>query len=142
MSYVKLLLILGLFLPVTAFAQEDLGDFVSPKILNANFRRVGLELSSTEVKHAQQYANSPVSQLNADSQTVIKGVFDFVLEYETKYYRWDNSVFAEYAKTKLKPANQPADTNETADKILFSTNYTQKIWNFEVNCLFLHLRAE
>ncbi|MBP5534400.1 MAG: DUF3078 domain-containing protein [Alphaproteobacteria bacterium] len=131
MFYVRLLLILGLLLPAVAVAQEAQEGTFSPKVLNANFRRIGLDLSSTEVRHAQQYANSPVSQLNADSQTVVKGVFDFVLEYETNSFRWDNSAFAEYAKTKLKPADQPADTNESADKILFSTNYTQKIWDFE-----------
>ena len=90
-----------------------------------------MDIFSTEVRHSQQYANSPISQLNSDSQTVVKGVFDFVLEYETNAFRWDNAAYAEYAKTKLKPAVGPADTNETADKILFSTNYTQKIWDFD-----------
>lgn len=134
MFYVKLLLILGLLLPAVAMAEEapkSEAGIMTPTVLNANFRRIGLDLSSTEVRHSQNYANSPVSQLSADSQTVVKGVFDFVLEYETNYFRWDNSVFAEYAKTKLKPENQPADTNESADKILFSTNYTQKIWDFD-----------
>ena len=133
MFYVKLLLILGLLLPAVAVAQEaqEEAGVMTPTVLNANFRRIGLDLSSTEVRHSTQYANSPVSQLNSDSQTVVKGVFDFVLEYETNYFRWDNGAYAEYARTKLKPADQPADTNETADKILFSTNYTQKIWDFD-----------
>ena len=134
MSYTKLLLFLGLLIPAVAVAQEtttEQSNVMTPTVLNANFRRVGLELSSTEVRHSQDYANSSITQLNADSQTVVKGVFDFALEYETQHFRWDNSVFAEYAKTKLKPANQPADTNESADKILLSTNYTQKIWDFE-----------
>ena len=134
MFYLKLLLILGLLLPTAALAQEVAGSedgLFTPTLLNANFRRIGLDLSSTEVKHAPEYANSPISQLNSDSQTVVKGVFDFVLEYETKKFRWDNGAYAEYAKTKLKPADQPADTNESADKILFTTNYTQKIWDFD-----------
>ena len=50
--------------------------------LRANFRRVALEMSSTEVKNADLYVDSPHSQLSADSKTMIKGVFDFVLEYE------------------------------------------------------------
>ena len=131
MKLLKLLLITALFTPAIALAQEDESAFFEPNTLKLNVRRIGLELSSTDVKNAEYYEASPVSQLNADSQTVVKGVLDTVLEYETPYFRWDNSVYAEYAKTKLKPANEPADTNESADKILFSTNYTQKIWDLE-----------
>lgn len=100
-----------------------------PSTLKANFRRLGLELSSTQVKHSDQYQNSSISALNADSQTVVKGVFDFVMEYGKGDIHWDNSVFAEYAKTKLKPSDGPTDTNETADKILLSTNYTHKMFS-------------
>ena len=142
MFYVKLLLILGLLLPAVAVAQEaaeNESSAFTPTVLNANFRRVGLDMSSTEVRHSQEYANSSISQLNADSQTVVKGVFDFVLEYETSAFRWDNAAYAEYARTKLKPADQPADTNESADKILFTTNYTQKIWDFDEGHLGVHL---
>lgn len=131
MKLLKLLLITALFTPAIALAQEDESAFFEPNTLKLNVRRIGLELSSTDVKNAEYYEASPVSQLNADSQTVVKGVLDTVLEYETPYFRWDNGVYAEYAKTKLKPANEPADTNESADKILFSTNYTQKIWDLE-----------
>lgn len=42
--------------------------------LRANFRRVALEMSSTEVKNADLYVDSPNSQLSADSKTMIKGV--------------------------------------------------------------------
>lgn len=137
MSYIKLLMISALFLPTLALAQEVKEEKTAdptlfyPKTLKANIRRIGLELSSTDVSNAKEYENSPISQLNSDSQTVVKGIFDFVLEYETGYFRWDNSIYAEYAKTKLKPVDEPADTNESADKILFSTNYTQKIWDLE-----------
>lgn len=52
-----------------------------PATLKADFRRVGLELSSTNVTHSREYQNSPVTQLSTDGQTVVKGVFDFLLEY-------------------------------------------------------------
>ena len=134
MSYVKFLFVGAILFPGIVCAQENeiaIPQLFYPKTLNANFRRIGLDISSTDVKNAKYYENSPVSQLNSDSQTVIKGIFDFALEYETAYFRWDNSLFAEYAKTKLKPSDGPTDTNESADKILFSTNYTQKIWDLE-----------
>ena len=50
--------------------------------LDLNVRRIGLEWSKTEVKHADQYQDSPVSALKADSQDFIKGIFDTALEYK------------------------------------------------------------
>ena len=97
-----------------------------------NFRRVGLELSSTKVSNAKEYENSPVTQLNADNQSLIKGVFDGVLEYENDKYRWDNSIFLNYGRTKIK-GHQEGDVSETSeneDKILLSTDYTYKTWKY------------
>ncbi len=97
-----------------------------------NFRRVGLELSSTKVSNAKEYENSPVTQLNADNQSLIKGVFDGVLEYETNKYRWDNSLFLNYGRTKIK-GHQEGDVSETSeneDKILLSSDYTYKTWKY------------
>lgn len=99
--------------------------------LRANMRRFGLEMSSTNVSNAKEYQNSPVSQLNSDSQTLIKGVLDFVLEYETPDDRWDNSVFMNYGKTKIKPYNEPTETTENEDKILLTSDYTYKMYKFQ-----------
>ncbi len=104
---------------------------VKPSELRANLRRLGLEMSSTEVSNAKEYKNSPVSQLNTDSQTVIKGILDFALEYETEKNRWDNSVFLNYGKTKLKPQGEAADTTENEDKILLTSDYTYKLYKFQ-----------
>lgn len=97
----------------------------------ANIRRLGLELSSVEVSNAKEYQDSPVSALNADSQTLVKGIFDFVLEYETDISRWDNSVFLNYGKTKIKPYNEPTETTENADEILLTSDYTYKMYRFK-----------
>lgn len=99
--------------------------------LRANFRRVGLELSSTKVSNAKEYQNSPVAQLSADSQTLIRGVFDFVLEYDTDKIRWDNSVLMDYGRTKIKAHDDVSETNENEDKILLTTDYTYKVWKFK-----------
>ena len=94
--FAPLLLLFGL---ASAASAEEA---VSP--LRANFRRAALDFSSTSVKNARDYQNSPNSQLSADGETVVKGVFDFVLEYEQPDYQWNNSVFMEYGKTKVRPA--------------------------------------
>lgn len=96
--------------------------------LRANFRRVALEMSSTEVTNAELYADSPSSELSSDSKTEIKGVFDFVLEYEQPNWQWNNSLFMEYAQTRLKPVDKPATTDEDDDQVLFSTDYNYKLY--------------
>ena len=99
--------------------------------LRAHFKRVGLDISSTDVSNADAYKNSPVTQLSADSETVIKGVFDFALEYETPRSYWENSLFMQYGKTKLKPADGPTNSSENTDQILVTSSYTQKMWKYE-----------
>lgn len=95
-----------------------------------NVRRVGLDISSTSVRNAEAYrnTNSPVADLTTDGQTVIKGVWDTVLEYKTADRRWDNGLYMEYAKTTLKPSDGSPDTkSETADKILLTSDYAHKM---------------
>ena len=90
MKCLNFLLLSSVLFSSISYAQsldiKQVAKVIEPKTLNANFRRIGLELSSTDVKNAIYYKDSPVSQLNADSQTVIKGIFDFILEYETNYF--------------------------------------------------------
>lgn len=100
---------------------------VKSPVWRANFRRLGLQVSSTEVDNAGEYQNSPVSALNSDSQTLIDGVFDFVLEHERENMRWDNSLFLNYGKTKIKPYNQPTETTENEDEILLTSDYMYKL---------------
>lgn len=111
-----------------AAAQEDDSNFIG---LRANFRRVALEMSSTSVSNAEQYQNSPNTQLSADSETLFKGVFDFILEYSQPEYQWNNSVFLEYGKTKLKKADGSTSSSENADKILLTSDYARKLWKYK-----------
>ena len=129
MTKKKLLTSAALFclLPAVVHAEEA----ADKSNLRANFRRVALEMSSTEVKNAEQYADNPNSQLSADSQNSIKGVFDFVLEYEQPNWQWNNSLFMEYARTELKPVDDKHTTNEDADKILLTTDYNRKMWKLD-----------
>lgn len=96
----------------------------------AHLKKAAIQISSTEISNAKEYRNSPNSELSGDSETVTKGVFDFSLTQEKSDYKWENSLFAEYGKTKLKPVDGPNVTNETADKILLTTDYSRKMWEY------------
>lgn len=102
----------------------------SERTLSLEIRRIGLEWSKTDVRHAAEYQNSPVSALKADSQDFIKGIFDTALVYNTQKFQWDNSLFMEYAETKLIPYNAPTTTSENSDDILLSSNLSYACWEW------------
>lgn len=98
--------------------------------LYLDIRRIGLDLSKTDVRHASAYQDSPVAALRADDQEYIKGVWDTALEYKVGDLNWNNSLFMEYGKTTLKPYNKDKVTNENADKILLSSDLAWALWKF------------
>ena len=124
-----------------AYAQEPVSETTpasetqtppKPKSeFRANFKRVALDLSSTEVSNAEEYQDSTVTALSADSKKVIKGVFDFALEYEREKMRWDNKIYLSYGKTTTKEVGVPKSTDENDDQIIFTTDYTYKLWNIK-----------
>ena len=123
MKKVSLICLLGM-LPLSAFAEGDDASLV------LSVRRIGLELSQTQVRNANEYKNSPVSVLAADSQEFIKGVFDTALEYKKNRFQWDNTLFMEYGETKLKPEDGETTSSENADDILLSSNLEYECWEF------------
>lgn len=98
--------------------------------LQLSVRRIGLDWTKTQVSNSEEYQDSPVSSLNATSQDYIKGVFDTILEFTKNKFKWDNSLFMEYGRTTLKPYNEPATTDENADKILYSSDLSYECWEF------------
>ena len=114
-----------------AFAETDEIAKKNETRLVLSIRRIGLDMSKTKVSNAAEYADSPISALNATSQDYIKGVFDTILEYTKNKFKWDNSLFMEYGKTTLKPYNAPETTDENADKILFSSDVSYACWEFQ-----------
>ncbi len=123
------IVLLGALLPCVASA-ADAATATDAAKLDLSIRRIGLELSKTDVTHAREYADSPVSALNASSQDYIKGIFDTALEYRNDRLNWDNSLFMEYGKTTLKPYDGPETTDENADKILLGSDLSYACWEF------------
>ena len=99
------------------------------KELYLDIRRIGLDLSKTDVRHAAEYQTSPVQALKADDQEFIKGVWDTALEYKIGDLNWNNSLFMEYGKTTLEKYNGDKITNENADKILLSSDLAWARWH-------------
>lgn len=99
--------------------------------LRANFKKIGANITSTNVKNGDRYQNSSVSELSADNETVISGVFDFALEYEAEKYRWDQIAYAKYGRKKTKAVGAAQSViDENDDEIRFETDYSRKVWKW------------
>lgn len=94
-------------------------------------KKAALDLSSTDVKNAEEYKDFPNSKLTADSQTLVKGHLDLTGDYFSQGYVWGNELLLDYGKTTLKPYDDVKTTNETADTILFTSSYTRRMWNVQ-----------
>ena len=96
-----------------------------------DLKRASLDLSSTNVKNAEDYQGFPNAKLTADSQDVIKGHLDLEGDYFAEHFVWGNELILDYGKTTLKPVNGQKVTSENADSILFTSSYTQRLWKVQ-----------
>lgn len=125
-------------MPFAGFALETPHE----EKFDLNIRRIGVDWTKTTIGHAREYANSPDSAFTATSQDSFVGVFDTALEYGFDRLRWDNSLFMTYGKTTLRPYDGPTTTDEKADKILFTSDLSYAVWDWDDVKLGPIMRAE
>lgn len=125
MKTVKYLLFVCLFCLVsTSFATEN------PKRgWQLDLKRLGLNLTSTNVKNAKTYEGFSDTRLTSDSQTLIQGALNFRGDYFGNHYFWSNGVLAEYGKSTIEQTDGEKITTESVDRIIFDTAYTLRCWN-------------
>ena len=127
MKTIKTILFAALIaLTANAFAAEN-----TRRGWQLDLQRLGFNLTSTNVTHAQDYNGFADARLTADSQTTIQGALDFKAEYFGKHYLWSNGLLAEYGKSTIEQANGTKMTTESADRIIVDTAYTLRIWNVQ-----------
>lgn len=134
----KIAIILMAVVPTVGFAL----DTPHESKFDLNIRRIGVDWTKTQVGHAAEYSDSPVSAFTASSQDSFVGVFDTALEYGFDRFRWDNSLFMTYGKTTLKPYDEPETTDEKADKFLFASDLSYAVWDWDNLKLGPIVRAE
>lgn len=134
----KIAVALMCMVPTVGFALETPHE----SKFDLNIRRIGVDWTQTSIGHPEEYADSPVSAFTASDQSSFVGVFDTALEYGFDRFRWDNSLFMTYGKTTLKPYDAPKTTDEKADKILFTSDLSYAVWDWENVKLGPIVRAE
>ena len=94
-----------------------------------NLSKLAFDFTSTEVKNAEAYQDFSQARLTADSQTAVRGMLNAAADYHAKHYLWSNELLLDYGRTKIRPVDDETIVNESADQILFTTGYTQRLWN-------------
>ena len=94
-------------------------------------KKLAFDLTSTEVQNAQDYQCFSDARLTSDSQTAVRGSWDSIADYHAEHFLWNNELTMDYGRTKIRPVNGETLTNENADKILFTTGYTQRLWHVD-----------
>ena len=123
----KICMALALVLPMVAVADDSPNETK----FNLNVRRIGLDWTKTDMKNSAEYQNSSVAALKASDQQNIKGVFDVALEYGFDRFKWDNSLFMEYGKQTITNLDGEKTVDESADKILLSSDMAYACWDFD-----------
>lgn len=95
------------------------------------FDYISLDFSSTSITNQKDYKGFENSRLNANSQIIAEGAISFHTNYYAKNFVVFNTIFGEYGRNIIFLPNKEKIDNTTQDRIIFSTDYTQKIWNFD-----------
>ena len=93
--------------------------------------RLAFNFTSTQVNYAKEYQDFSDARLTADSQTAISGELHALGNYYFNNWLWSNALELNYGKTRIRPVEGETLTNEHADKIAFTTGYTQRLWRVD-----------
>jgi hypothetical protein len=99
---------------------------VADGLWRVNFRDVGLNVQNTKVVRDDAFNAVPNSRIQGFDELLIGGVFKADAEYLRRIYRWSNTLELEYARSRLRPRDQPAVTNTTANRIMFLTTLSRR----------------
>ncbi len=118
-----ILLCTCLFMAGFSYAEE------APKgAWHLELRDLSLQLTSTDVNNAEYYQGYSNPRLTADSQTLIQGNLDLLSKYDREKLLWSNNLLMQYGQVTIKPVGEDKVKNTSVDKILFTTDYTHKLF--------------
>ena len=132
MSKFYSILLAGVFIFPTTCAMADNGQDVveeATSSLKANLNRIALQYNQNSVTNKDEEDNYP-GTFSSDEQEVFTGIFDGNIEYATDNMVWLNSLFMEYGESKTTEDGETTES-ENADKILFTTDFTKKMWELK-----------
>ncbi len=117
--------------PLLPFIQAK-ADINQDKVgWEVDLNRIALNFSQSSLTNQLPYKGFSDSNLKGNSQMALQ--FFFTLDgnlYAPRFVVF-NSINAEYGFTQIKQNETKLITNKNLDKLLFSTDYTQRMWDFD-----------
>lgn len=96
-----------------------------------DLNRVSLNFSQSSLENQSLYSNFSDSNLKGNSQLSLQVFLTFNASYYARRFVMFNSLIGEYGFTEVKQNNNTAVRNKNLDKFLISTDYTQRVWDFD-----------
>lgn len=137
----KLLLILAIFLthatllaaPLPFSFSKTLTDVSKEKDgLELDLNRIALNFSQSSLANQSLYSNFSDSNLSGNSQLSLQFFFTFNMNYYSMRFVSFNSMIAEYGFTEITQSDNSIVKNKSLDRLLFSSDYTQRAWDFDL----------
>jgi len=91
-----------------------------------DFRDVSLNLQDTQVVRADDFNSVSNPRIQGSDQLLIGGDLKTDADYLLQDYKWGNTLELDYARSSLRPRDQPPITNVTANRLSLTTSGTRK----------------
>ncbi len=121
-----------------AYCATDIKKDVKDLLLDSDKRgweitlkHLALNFSSTSIKQQKAYESFSDTRLKGDSQIIAETSALLHGNYYAKNFVFFNTIYGEYGRNIIYPQAEKKIDNTTLDRILFATDYTQKVWFFE-----------
>ncbi len=95
-----------------------------------NLRNLSLLMINTEVRGNGNFGGVSDSQINTSGQTLIQGSGKVFSELFMGRTRLDLGASADYGKVTVRPANQPKLVSESADQLIFESEFKQETGSY------------
>lgn len=100
--------------------------------LEIDLNRIALNFSQSSLSNQSLYTSFSDSNLAGNSQLALQFFSTFNVNYYSMRFVNFNSMIAEYGFTEITQNNNNVLVNKNLDRLLFSTDYTQRTWDFDL----------
>ncbi|MDD5627422.1 MAG: hypothetical protein PHU21_00040 [Elusimicrobia bacterium] len=92
-----------------------------------DFRDISLNFQNTQVVRASDFNSVPNPRIQGSNEFLLGGAVRVDADYLKRDYKWGNTLELDYARSSLRPRDQPPVTNVTANRLSLTTGGTRRI---------------
>lgn len=117
--------------PLLPFIQAK-ADINEDKVgWEVDLNRIALNFTQSSLSNQKLYTSFSDSNLKGNSQLALQFFFTLNGNFYAPRFVVFNTAYAEYGFTQITQTNKSIVTNKNLDKMVFSTDYTQRMWDFD-----------